>query len=158
MNCAHRGGAAGFTLVEMMVVLAIGALVFAIALPSLVAGWGTRVDLAASAVAGELRRARSEALSTNRPRAVLFDLAERSVSRPGGRSHSLPDGVDLDLLTARSERVDDEHAWIRFFPDGSATGGRLSFERDGNVLAAVDVDWLTGAVRVLAPGARELDR
>ena len=142
----------GFTLVELLVVLSIAALVFGLALPSLVGGWGARVDLSAAAVASELRRARSDALASNRPRALLFDLETRRVTRPGRPPRTLPEGVELDLLAARSERVDEQRAYIRFLPDGSSTGGRLGFERDGVLLVAVDVDWLTGAVRVLTPG------
>ena len=115
-------------------------------------GSGASVDAAASAVAGELRRARSDALRKGRPQAVLVDLHERRVSRAGGTGRPLPQGVDLTLLTARSEQLDGERGYIRFYPDGSATGGRLDFGRDGQVRVAVDVDWLTGAVRIVRPG------
>lgn len=154
MNAPARSSAAirGFSLVELMVVLAIASMVLAVSLPSLLAGSGARVDAAANAVAGELRKARNAALADGRPRAVLVDIGGHRVSRDGGPARALPTGIDLELLTARSEQVDARRGYIRFYPDGSATGGRLSFGPAGDERIAVDVDWLTGAVRILRPG------
>ena len=49
------------------------------------------------------------------------------------------------LLAACSEQ---DTGAIRFFPDGSSTGGRVTL-MVGERSYAVDVDWLTGRVRVL---------
>ena len=148
-------GAAGFSLVELMVVLAIASMVLAVSVPSLLVGGGARVDAAASAVAGELRRARSDALAQSRPQAVLIDLQAHRVSRANDAGRSLPEGAEMKLLTARSEQLDAQRGYIRFFPDGSATGGRLDFGHDGHARVAVDVDWLTGSVRIVRPGDKE---
>ena len=69
----------------------------------------------------------------------------------------LPDDLEISLFTARSERLGPNSGAIRFFPDGSSTGGRLtlSTERLG---MAVDVDWLTGKVRILEGDAQSLAR
>ena len=37
---------------------------------------------------------------------------------------------------------------IRFFPDGSSTGGRITLSTD-RLAYLVDVDWLTGKIHLL---------
>ena len=37
-----------------------------------------------------------------------------------------PQRLDLKLYTAQSEIVDDKRGAIRFYPDGSSTGGRVT--------------------------------
>ena len=51
----------------------------------------------------------------------------------------------------RSEVEEGNRGRIRFFPDGSSTGGRVTLTSDER-LYHVDVDWLTGQVRVRGAG------
>ncbi|NBC88790.1 MAG: hypothetical protein GVX90_04750 [Alphaproteobacteria bacterium] len=55
----------------------------------------------------------------------------------------------LEALTA-AEDVSEEtrRARFRFFPDGSATGGRITLSRDERQYR-IDIDWLTGRVKIL---------
>jgi general secretion pathway protein H len=55
--------------------------------------------------------------------------------------------VKVSLYTAQSETVDETAGRIRFFPDGSATGGQVTL-RGGAVQRKVDVNWLTGEVKI----------
>jgi len=59
--------------------------------------------------------------------------------------YTLPSRLDLSLFTAQSELVRDQTGSIRFFPDGSSTGGRVTLAA-GDSKLAVDVDWVTGRV------------
>jgi general secretion pathway protein H len=138
----------GFTLVEMFVVLAI--LGFALAL---VVGYrspvGSGLDLrgSAAALAAGLRMARSEAILNNR--AVVFDLDPaghrfRSGSRP---VQQLPQSLAIELLTISGERRKGDTGDIRFHPDGSSSGGRISIEERGHRMM-IGVDWLTGRVSI----------
>ena len=63
----------------------------------------------------------------------------------GKQSRRLPQGIHLKLLTAKRERSGVSRGAIRFFPDGSSTGGRVTLAHD-NLSYLVDVDWLTGRV------------
>jgi len=47
----------------------------------------------------------------------------------------------------RQESPNDDTGGIRFFPDGSSTGGRISVARGQRTLV-VEVDWLLGRVSV----------
>lgn len=144
--------APGFTLVEMLVVLAIMALVFAL-VPPLLAGSQARAELAAATreIAAALRETRGLAIREGRSEAFIVDGAAGTF-RPGAaaRSRPVPAGLRLSLLTAGGERSDSGTGAIRFFGDGSSTGGGvrvLQGERRSDVL----VDWLTGRV---SPAAR----
>jgi general secretion pathway protein H len=52
------------------------------------------------------------------------------------------------MRTAAHEAADDRVGSIRFFPDGSSTGGRISLS-SGKSIHTVVVDWLTGHVRIV---------
>jgi len=51
------------------------------------------------------------------------------------------------LATAAEEQESPRIGRIRFYPDGSASGGGVLLSRDGERLAVL-VDWLTGTVEV----------
>jgi general secretion pathway protein H len=139
----------GFTLLELMIVLLIIGLLLVLVPGHL---WrpqaGLEVKIAARAVADGLRQTRSDALASNRERVFTLDVAGHSF-RPGQDRplEALNGAVGLGLDTARSELVDDARGQIRFFPDGSSTGGRIRLTMQADQ-AQVTVDWLTGQVAI----------
>ena len=142
------GKEAGFTLIEMMVTLAIIGFSFALIAgyrPPWSAGLGLR-STAAELAAG-LRVARSEAIVSNRSVAFQLDLAGHRYQIGSAEPRALPDQLKIALLTVRGEQRDSTTGDIRFNPDGSSTGGRISIA-DGTGSINVGVDWLTGRVSV----------
>lgn len=143
------GGGGGFTLLELLVVLAIAGLVMTV-VPPLFSGAIGGVELKDSArrLAAGLRVARSHAIGVNEEGVLSLDVEKRLFTVSGRhKSYSLPQDIDLSLITADTELTGDKSGHIRFFPDGTSTGGqiRLASERQEYV---VDVDWLTGRVRI----------
>ena len=139
---------AGFTLIELVVVLAVIGFVLALGLPSLHRLMpGVEARATARAVAGVLREARSLAIRDNRRIAVDIDLGRRLVFIPGGPERSLPPIVAVSLFTAASELDSEQYGRIAFFPDGTSTGGGLGLSAAGERVDVV-VDWLTGRVSV----------
>jgi general secretion pathway protein H len=55
--------------------------------------------------------------------------------------------VDLKLFTAEAEVSSERNGSIRFYPDGSSTGGRVTVS-SGERKYQVDVDWITGRVSI----------
>jgi general secretion pathway protein H len=49
------------------------------------------------------------------------------------------------MLTTTGERQGSQIGSIRFNPDGSSTGGRISLA-DGGRAITIGVDWLTGRI------------
>ena len=69
------------------------------------------------------------------------------------REIALPESMALKLYTAQSELLDSATGGIRFFPDGSSTGGAITVS--GPKLAyRVNVDWLTGTVAIVEQDAQ----
>ena len=48
-------------------------------------------------------------------------------------------------MVANRERLSDHEGAIRFYPDGSSSGGRISL-RHGARATVIDVNWLTGKI------------
>jgi general secretion pathway protein H len=141
-------GAAGFTLIEVLVVVAIMA--FALVL---IVGYkppwsqGFDIDTTAAELAGQLRLVRSEAIAENRAVALQLDLG-RHVYRAGAAApRPLPPALAIELLRVAGEGRGRGAGDIRFNPDGSSTGGRIVLA-DGARRVAVGVDWLTGRVSI----------
>jgi general secretion pathway protein H len=111
--------------------------------------WSRGLGLQATAadLAAGLRLARSEAILSNRQ--VLFDLDTVGHRYRVGSSapKQLPADLSIELLTISGEARKAGEGDIRFNPDGSSTGGRISLV-DGRRKVAVGVDWLTGRVSV----------
>ncbi len=79
---------------------------------------------------------------------ISADVGSRTFAVSGqDKLHELPEDVDVSLVTARSQQLDATSGIIRFFPDGSSTGGRVSLAR-GSRRYHVDVNWLTGHVTI----------
>lgn len=148
----HRTGPDdGYTLLEMLVVLTI-----MVAIGAALAGFGgggTPAPTHARTtgdVAKALRKARAAAISGGVPIAMRLD------PRNGGYGvdalASLPDGTALALRTQRAARSGGLPA-IRFYPDGSASGGDLTLTSPSGAQSRIEVRWLTGRVVVLGPEA-----
>lgn len=145
----------GFTLLEVLVALVIGVLLVAVT-PPLLSGMSGATELrgAARQLAAGLRNARNEAVTRQQEAVLLLDLAGHRFAVSGDpRQVALPNSVALHLYTAQSELLNDEKGSIRFFPDGSSTGGAITVS--GPKLAyRVNVDWLTGAIAIVEQEAR----
>lgn len=137
----------GFTLLELIVVLAIAALVLAAVLPVGGRRGGRELERAARDVAASLRVVRERAILTNASAALTVDLVHRFYQGEGSRAAAFPPGAEVRLATTAEEEESPRIGRIRFYPDGSASGGGVLLARDGERLAVL-VDWLTGGVSV----------
>lgn len=142
--------AQGFSLLELLIVVVIMGMVYVL-VPGMIFGGVSGADLRASSrdIASGLRQARSLAVNSRRESFVTLDLDKRAFSLSGNaRIFQLPEKLELKLYTAQSEIVNERQGSIRFFPDGSSTGGRVTVA-SGERKYLVDVDWLTGKVAIL---------
>jgi len=152
---AGQGRQRGFTLLEILVVLVIGVLLITL-VPPLLSGMSGATELrgAARQLAAGLRSARNTAITSQREAVLTLDLAQHRFEVSGAqRVVALPEGLALKLYTAQSELRDGATGNIRFFPDGSSTGGHI--EIHGPKLAyRINVDWLTGAIALVEQDVR----
>ena len=139
----------GFTLLEILIALAIAVVGYALVAGVIFRG-PSQYDLKTSArtLAASLRQAQSTAMATRRDTTLTLDVEAREYAVTGeSQPHKLPEGIELKLFTAQSEVESDKRAAIRFYPDGSSTGGRITVAL-GERKYLVDVDWLTGRVSI----------
>jgi len=140
----------GFTLLEVLVALALLAMIYALVPPMINIG-GSTAELKAGArqVAAGLRKTRSQAIVSRDEATLTVDVEARTFRLSAeGKTHSLPRLAEIGVFTSQGEVVDARTAAIRFYPDGSSTGGRVTLAM-GERKFHVDVDWLTGQVEIL---------
>ena len=147
----------GFTLIEMVVVIVLIGLAYAL-LPKLAFGGVSGPELKSNvrAVATGLRMARDTAINSKREATLTLDLdAHVFRVQNDARVHKLNEKIDVKLYTSQADLVSEKIGSIRFFPDGSSNGGRVTVGAGGRDFA-VDIDWLTGRVTIseLAGNAR----
>ena len=147
----------GFTLIEMVVVIVLIGLAYAL-LPKLAFGGVSGPELKSNvrAVATGLRMTRDTAINSKREATLTLDLdAHVFRVQNDARVHKLNEKIDVKLYTSQADLVSEKIGSIRFFPDGSSNGGRVTVGAGGRDFA-VDVDWLTGRVTIseLAGNAR----
>jgi general secretion pathway protein H len=150
---AAMGWARGFSLLELMLVLVVLVIAYGIASP-MVANLNGSGDLKSSTrlIAAALKRARNDAIVGRKETPLTFDLEARTLAIEGEpKKLQLPVKLELQLYTVQQELATDKVASIRFYPDGSSTGGRVTVGRD-EARFEIDVDWLTGRVRINHPG------
>jgi general secretion pathway protein H len=141
---------AGFTLLEMVCVIAIVAILAAIVIPALPRGTSrARRESYAVETAAMLKADRNAAIR-NRTQVVTEVDAPQRIIRSGatGRVIRVPDDVVFDaLLAARcNQRLAGET--IQFFASGMSCGGTIALTRLG-VGYEIRVNWLTGGIEVV---------
>ena len=139
---------AGFTLIEMVVVLTVLAL-----MTVLVTANGVRVSpsvharAAAQAISGALRSARSEAVTSNQSVLFTLDVGNRVYQWGQTPRQVLPNDLSFTVLTSSDQVPPEGVGQIRFNPDGGSSGGRVSI-KGGGVVWWVGIDWLSGRVSI----------
>jgi general secretion pathway protein H len=140
-------GTAGFTLVEMLVVLAILALVVTTSVPLLSRGSDTlRLDTTSSEIAAALRATRTAAIVQGSETTLKLDVDRRTFQSAVVPQRSFASNIEAKLTYAAAMRSAAAEGGFRFFPDGSSTGGDLMLTLNGKQVRLC-VDWLTGLVR-----------
>jgi general secretion pathway protein H len=145
-KCQH-----GFTLFEMLaVIVLIGIAVAAVSIPVTQGLASARVAAASTEMAAALRYTRTQAIVQGNEKRFVVDVRGNTYQATGKADVSLPQGMRVAITSAQEDRISDTRAAIRFFPDGSSTGGRITLIR-GSREWHVNVAWLTGAISVVAP-------
>jgi general secretion pathway protein H len=132
---------AGFTLVELLVVMGIVGMILAVVLSARPNTAATRVAVAARAVAATLQLARAQAMASNTETVVRIDTDKRQIGLARSM-HPLPRGMTVAITVAETERAGDTGG-MRFYPDGQSSGGEILLTFEGR-MSRIAVNWLTG--------------
>jgi prepilin-type N-terminal cleavage/methylation domain-containing protein len=152
----RRSTGAGYTLLELLVVLALIAAAAAIVLPMTVRAYsGFKLRLAAASVGRLFQQAKSRAVFEGRPYLVIFPpslgpVRELILMRDDGRTLnklSLPAGVSLSGRRGKEdweERIEP----LPFYPDGTSDASELDLKNSARFSLRLEVDPLTGRARI----------
>ncbi|WP_256380013.1 prepilin-type N-terminal cleavage/methylation domain-containing protein [Bradyrhizobium sp. Cp5.3] len=144
-------GEAGFTLIEMVCVLAIVAMIAAVLLPRFPSATSrARLEAYAIELAALLKADRNAALSRYDAVNAVVDAQARSV-RSGSSPWiiQVPQDVVFDALLPERCNGRPALSTISFFSSGMSCGGTIRLTRLGNAVE-VRVNWLTGGVEIVA--------
>ena len=147
MRIDGRRSEAGFTLIEVIVVLVILGIVAGLVVargPSRSAALDMR--LAAGTVTQMLRLARTRAILSDRPVSVVFDTRAATMRMGDAAPRSLPAGMSV-AVSSPAGLAQGAVGAVQFRPDGSSTGGEILLTNAGRRVQ-VGVNWLTGRVAV----------
>ena len=145
----------GFTLLELVVVLAIAGLFFALSGPS-VRGMYDSMQYrdAVRGLYSAAKNAQRDSLASGRPVDLVINVRAKTywISNGAGRTQSdaapaLSKELSLDVTYAEEVSPAPGLAAIRFFPAGGSTGGEILIRRPTGAGARLSVDWLLGDVR-----------
>lgn len=162
----QRQSAAGFSLLEVILVLVIMGLMLGVIATSLSEGPVLRKST--REIASSLRHARS--LAILRQQEVVWSMDVRNKEFWLSETESTPterfvaqraltenvaivrrhlhEAIDAKLHTASTEVISAQQANIRFYPDGSSTGGSVELSFKGEQFK-VNVEWISGRVSTL---------
>ena len=147
MKISGRRHSGGFTLLELMVAFGVAALLVALSIPAVGKLYQSmQYRQAVGEIKGALESARYQALMSGAAVDVLVQPESRELRVADGRIKHLPERVSVSLMSAAQLQPDADTGVIRFYPDGSSSGGSISLMRDEVAGVRLDVGWLLGKV------------
>lgn len=136
----------GFSLAEVIVVLVLVAGFFAIfSIGYMRSVSSAEIRNASREIVAGIRHTRGQAIVKRQQQVFTVDGENRTWQAAGRQPVKLPDGLEIEMLTARSELTSERAGGIRFYPDGASTGGTVTLmmqDREWTITVA----WLTGEV------------
>jgi general secretion pathway protein H len=138
---------AGFTLVEMLVVVTIIALIASVALPMLGRrSEKLRLRAVADGAIAALRLTREAAIVRHIETVLMVDVDRHTLQSVVVPLRRFAPDVVAKLQFAAPEQAGQSAGGFRFFPDGSSTGGMLTLALHDQ-REIICIQWLTGEAR-----------
>jgi type II secretion system protein H len=150
---SRRRSAPGFTLLEVLVVMAIVGVVAALVMPQIGAGARqSAVRRSVRAFVSAARQASSGAVTSRRPKALVVWPDDGAFSVEGATDRwELPDFADFGEIVGGRSAEGDQEIYFDFYPTGSSAGGSVEIEFSPSGRRQVfllTLDPLIGRVRI----------
>ena len=146
---------AGFTVIELIAVFAVLVIVSGVIISAIPdRRSASNLKAVALQITEKLQDARADAINRQKQNIVIFDAGRHIVNLGHNRQAlRLDRDISIRLEMADSERRAARVSGIRFFPNGSSTGGTLLLKRNGQTFE-IRVNWLNGRVMLKRLNAR----
>ncbi len=146
-----RRASQGFSLIELVVVLFILVIGFSALGINIAAGnQSSQMKAAVRDMVSALRYARGQALISRKQTVVAIDLAENQYTVSNrNKVFKLDKDMQVTMVIAQDELDENEIGKVRFYPDGSSSGGRITLEWD-ELAEEININWLSGQVSIKA--------
>ncbi len=142
--CTNRTRKA-FTLIELMIVVAIMGLVLAMGMPSFVKTLRKEgMNKATDDIIAACMAARTDAILTQKTSDLVFHPADGTISATGFKGATLPKNVEIEILGVnfvQYERADE--AKIHFFPNGTSDEFTIVIKDDQFQTRKITLDIMT---------------
>jgi general secretion pathway protein H len=138
-----------FSLLELLVVLSLISLVSIFTAPNISKSLQhMQLKSLTRDIANSMRTSRLHAIKEGTQKVWSINLTDHFYQMAEGEKKVAfnPD-TNVKLLTISSELKSEKQGGIRFFMDGSSSGGEITIQR-GKFSYSVQVDWLTGLVKI----------
>ncbi len=146
-------GAGGFTLLELLAVMALMALLMGLVLPAMHRTYKREQNRSAlRQLAVTLRSARSLAATHHQRVRVFLDAKTLRYRLEGSTLGGVLTGMDLVESRLVWQDMEKRHGYVAFYGDGSSSGGYLGLVEPGGRRQVVRVETITGKVILRAGG------
>ena len=144
-------GSRGFTLIELIATITLMALVLTTA-PAAYEKIRTAMSFRAAVndTVSALKRARVAAAIQGRAVELAVLPEQHQLRMAGEKIVAFDPSIRIDMHGVTSLH-DANLPVFRFYPDGSATGGSLTFTNPAGRAQRIDIDWFSGQLRQSAP-------
>lgn len=140
-----RASAAGFTFIELMVVLVLMALFSSMVFISVASGiFRSQEERFVRQFEYGLKRARISAVGQGRQVAFVIDAGRRRIEIDGQGMEDIPESIQIEgkgIIEDQAGRF-----MILFFPDGSSSGGQIEIKWEDGRTDRLDIGMVWGSV------------
>ncbi|HPD60554.1 MAG TPA: GspH/FimT family pseudopilin [Thermodesulfobacteriota bacterium] len=147
----------GFSLVELVLVMALIGIVSALIAPGLMNGFtSARLKTSVQKTVAIINYTRNQAVFKKRPMWLLCDRKTNQVAVVDligeGKVYSYPEDVLIEKLVIGGTEVFDSQGAFIFYPSGSSSGGEIGLRAKDGRSYRITIDLFLSTVKVLANG------
>ncbi len=136
----------GFSLLEVLVVMVFIAVIAGFISSSMTKSLKkTKIRAVSKNLVSALRYTRGQAIVKHEQKTIKFNVKDKTYKAPRKKTVQIPEEMELFIYTVESDIANESEGSIRFFSDGSSTGGWAKLVY-GEKIWKINVNWLTGEI------------
>ena len=139
----------GFTLLELIVVMVMIAVIAGFFSSGMMKSLKkAKLRAVSKDLVSAIRYTRGQAVVKHEQKTITFNVENKTYKAPRKKTVEIPEEIEMFVYTAESEIPDESSGSIRFFSDGSSTGGWVKLVQ-GEKIWKINVNWLTGEIAMV---------